>query len=103
MSTKRFDVVGSFLRTETLKKARSDFESGIITKEQFTSIKKEEVKKLVDEVVILLLLEQLNDYIRLLTQIMDCLNRFSIGITLNGIDDVNYADIIPEKKTPDEQ
>ena len=66
-------------------------------------IVRKEVKKLVDEVVILLLLEQLNDYIRLLTQIMDCLNRFSIGITLNGIDDVNYADIIPEKKTPDEQ
>ena len=49
MSTKRFDVVGSFLRTETLKKARSDFESGSITREQFTSIKNEEVKKLVEK------------------------------------------------------
>jgi hypothetical protein len=62
---------------------------------------KKEIKKLVDEIVILMLLEQLNDYIRLLTQIMECLRKFSIGRTLNGIDDVNYADIIPEENEPD--
>lgn len=62
---------------------------------------KKEIKKLVDEVIILMLLEQLNDYIRLLTQIMECLRKFSIGRTINGIDDVNYADIIPEENEPD--
>jgi hypothetical protein len=41
-------------------------------------------------------LEQLNDYIRLLNQIMECIRLFGIGKTLNGIDDVNYADITPE-------
>ncbi len=49
MSVKRFDVVGSFLRPESLKKARSDFDNGSITKDQFTSIKNEAVKKLVEK------------------------------------------------------
>lgn len=62
---------------------------------------RKEIKKLVDEVIILILLEQLNDYIRLLNQIMECLRKFSIGITVSGIDEVNYADIIPEKDVPD--
>lgn len=63
---------------------------------------RKEIKKLVDEVVILLLLEQMNDYIRLLKQIMECIRLFGIGKTLNGIDEVNYADIIPEAKKPGE-
>lgn len=66
-------------------------------------IVKKEIKKLMDEVIIIMLLEQLNDYIRLLNQIMECLRmrKFSIGRTLNGIDEVNYADIIPEQNQPD--
>ena len=63
-------------------------------------IVKKEIKKLVDEIIILLLLEQLNDYIRLLTQIMECIRLFGIGKTITGIDEVNYADIIPEAKGP---
>ena len=62
---------------------------------------KKEIKKLVDEVVILMLLEQLNDYIRLLNQIMECIRKFGIGKTINGIDEVNYADIVPEAKAPE--
>ena len=64
-------------------------------------IVKKEIKKLIDEIIILILLEQLNDYIRLLNQIMECLRLFRIGKTINGIDDVNYADIIPEEKAPE--
>lgn len=63
-------------------------------------IVKKEVKKLVDEIIILILLEQLNDYIRLLTQIMECIRMFGIGKTVTGIDEVNYADIIPEANGP---
>lgn len=59
------------------------------------------VKKLLDEIVILMLLEQLNDYIRLLNQIMECIRRFGIGKTITGIDEVNYADIIPEANQPE--
>ena len=62
---------------------------------------KKEIKKLIDEIVILILLEQLNDYIRLLTQIIECLRKFGIGKTVGGIDEVNYADIIPEAKAPE--
>lgn len=64
-------------------------------------IVKKEIKKLIDEVVILMLLEQLNDYIRLLNQIMECVRKFGIGKTVSGIDEVNYADIIPEAKAPE--
>jgi hypothetical protein len=63
-------------------------------------IVRKEIKKLIDEIIILILLEQLNDYIRLLNQIMECLKFFSIGKTITGIDEVNYADIIPEAKGP---
>ena len=63
---------------------------------------KRAIKKLIDEIVVLLLLEQLNDYIRLLNQIMEAIRKglFSIGKSINGIDEVNYADIIPEAKGP---
>ena len=64
-------------------------------------IVKREIKELIDEIVILILLEQLNDYIRLLNQIMECIRKFGIGKTVNGIDEVNYADIIPEAKAPE--
>lgn len=65
-------------------------------------IVKEEIKKLIKEVTTMLLLEQLDDYIRLLNQILDCIRKYgTIGITLNGIDEVNYADIIPEAKIPE--
>ncbi len=63
-------------------------------------IVKKEIKKLVDEIIILMLLEQLNDYIRLLNQIMEMIRRFGIGKTITGIDEVNYADIIPEANGP---
>lgn len=49
MNKKRFDVVGSFLRPESLKKARNDYENGILSKEEFIKIKNEEVKKLVEK------------------------------------------------------
>jgi len=49
MSTKRFDVVGSFLRPEVLKKARADFEAGIIPEDQFKKIKNDAIKTLVEK------------------------------------------------------
>ena len=66
------------------------------------NIAREAIKKLVNQIATIILLEQLNDYIRLLNQIMECLRngKFSIGKTVSGIDEVNYADIIPEAKTP---
>ena len=65
-------------------------------------IAREAIMKITSEIVVIMLLEQLNDYIRLLNQIMECLRngKFSIGKTINGIDEVNYADIIPEATTP---
>lgn len=49
MLEKRFDVVGSFLRPENLKKARSDFEKGRISANDFDAVKKDEIKKLVEK------------------------------------------------------
>lgn len=43
----RYDFVGSFLRPENLKKARKDFEDGIITREQLTENENEEITKIV--------------------------------------------------------
>ena len=34
----RYDYVGSFLRPETLKRARRDFEEGKISKEELTKV-----------------------------------------------------------------
>ena len=45
----RHDTVGSFLRTERLKKARKDFEEGNINGEELTKIEDEEIKKIVDK------------------------------------------------------
>lgn len=44
-----FDVVGSFLRPAELKKARADFEAGSISKEEFTEIKHNLIKELVEK------------------------------------------------------
>lgn len=44
----RFDQVGSLLRSERLKKANSDFQEGIINKEEYQIIKKEEIKRIVE-------------------------------------------------------
>lgn len=49
MAEKRFDVVGSFLRPENLKKARASFEKGELSSADFDAIKKEEIKKLVEK------------------------------------------------------
>ena len=64
---------------------------------------KKEIKKLIDQVAIIMLLEQLNDYISLLIQIIECIRKFSIGVTVSGIDEVMYADIIPEETAPKNQ
>lgn len=47
--SKKFDVVGSYLRPESLKKARADLDAGNISKEEFTKIKNEAVKVLVEK------------------------------------------------------
>ncbi|WP_191017177.1 5-methyltetrahydropteroyltriglutamate--homocysteine S-methyltransferase [Treponema zioleckii] len=44
-----FDVVGSFLRPEELKKARADFDAGRISNDEFTKIKHELIKHLVEK------------------------------------------------------
>ena len=49
----RYDVVGSLLRTDELKVARDNFETGNITQAQLTAIQYEETKKIVDEQVAL--------------------------------------------------
>ena len=98
-----FDLVGDFIFRKLagiIKVLIKQIKDAIIL--YLLDLVKKEIQKLIDEVIILILLEQLNDYIRLLNQIMECLRLFGIGITVNGIDEVNYADIIPEKNTPDD-
>ncbi|MSS77878.1 5-methyltetrahydropteroyltriglutamate--homocysteine S-methyltransferase [Anaerococcus sp. WCA-380-WT-2B] len=43
----KFDIVGSFLRPESLKKARKDYDSGFITDVELRKIEDEEIEKLV--------------------------------------------------------
>src|SRR5699024_12813554 len=43
------DHVGSLLRPERIKQARSDFQSGTITYEQLREIETEEIKRIVDK------------------------------------------------------
>lgn len=43
----RYDVVGSFLRPESLKKARADFEAGTISREELTAVEDEAIRDLV--------------------------------------------------------
>ena len=45
----RHDTVGSFLRTEKLKKARNDFEKGKIDKKELEKVEDEEIRKIVDK------------------------------------------------------
>ena len=49
----RYDIVGSFLRTDALKAARRQYEAGEITKEQLTEVQHAETKKIVDKQVAL--------------------------------------------------
>lgn len=96
-----FDAIGDFIFRKLsgiIKKLIIQIKDEIVL--HLLEIIRKELKKLVDEVIILLLLEQLNDYIRLLTQIMECIRRFGIGTTVSGIDEVTYADIIPEATQP---
>ena len=96
------DVVSDFIFRKLagiIKKLIIQIKDAIVL--YLLEIVKKEIKKLVDEIIILILLEQLNDYIRLLNQIMECIRLFGIGKTISGgIDEVNYADIIPEAKGP---
>lgn len=103
LGTGDFDLVSDFIFRKLagiIKVLIKQIKDAIIL--YLLDLVKKEIQKLIDEVIILILLEQLNDYIRLLNQIMECLRLFGIGITVNGIDEVNYADIIPEKNTPDD-
>lgn len=96
-----FDAIGDFIFRKLsgiIKKLIIQIKDEIVL--HLLEIIRKELKKLVDEVIILLLLEQLNDYIRLLTQIMECIRKFGIGTTVSGIDEVTYADIIPEATQP---
>ena len=43
----KFDVVGSFLRPENLKKAREDFKNGKITREDLKKVEDQEITKLI--------------------------------------------------------
>lgn len=45
----RFDIVGSFLRPEFLKRARTDFENGRITREALTQIENEAITDLIEK------------------------------------------------------
>ena len=45
----RYDYVGSFLRPETLKKARRDFEEGKISKEELTKVEDAAILDLVEK------------------------------------------------------
>ena len=46
-----FDIVGSFLRPEAIKKARAEFKSGAITREDLKKVEDEEITKLVKKEV----------------------------------------------------
>ena len=43
----KYDIVGSFLRPEAIKKARAEFKSGAITREDLKKVEDEEIAKLV--------------------------------------------------------
>ena len=43
----KYDIVGSFLRPEAIKKARAEFKSGAITGEDLKKVEDEEITKLV--------------------------------------------------------
>lgn len=45
----RYEIVGSFLRPEALKEARTAFEAGEITQKELTEVENTEIKKLVEK------------------------------------------------------
>jgi len=47
----KYDIVGSFLRPEAIKKARAEFKSGAITREDLKQVEDEEIAKLVKKEV----------------------------------------------------
>lgn len=49
MNKIRFDVVGSYLRPESLKKARAEYDAGKITKEAYDSVKNAAIQQLVEK------------------------------------------------------
>lgn len=101
LGRKDMDLVSDFIfrkLSAIIKKLILQIKDAIVI--YLLEIVKKEIKELLDEIIILILLEQLNDYIRLLNQIMECIRMFGIGKTVTGIDEVNYADIIPEAKGP---
>lgn len=48
---KRYDHVGSFLRPNTLKDARTQYKDGTINKEQLTAVENQEIKSLINKQV----------------------------------------------------
>ena len=44
----KYDIVGSFLRPEAIKKARAEFKSGAITREDLKKVEDEEITKLLN-------------------------------------------------------
>ena len=47
----KYDIVGSFLRPEAIKKARAEFKSGAITREDLKKVEDEEIAKLIKKEV----------------------------------------------------
>ena len=50
-SINKYDVMGSFLRPEYLKQARSDFQDGKITKEELTALEDKAIRELIGKLV----------------------------------------------------
>ena len=46
----KYDIVGSFLRPEAIKKARAEFKSGAITREDLKKVEDEEIAKLEEKI-----------------------------------------------------
>lgn len=63
---------------------------------------KKTIKPLIEKYTAKLLLEYIEDYMAILIEASECVKLFGSGLgnTLTQIDDVNYADITPEKITP---
>ena len=47
----KYDVMGSFLRPEYLKQARSDFQDNKITKEELTALEDKAIRELIGKLV----------------------------------------------------
>ena len=57
---------------------------------------------LIEKYTLKLLMEYIEDYMAILYEALECVKLFDFGLNtvLTQIDNVNYADIIPEKITP---